>query len=392
MRKLAAHYIYPITSEPIKYGIITLDDDGVIVDISSSHDNLPEQESLEFYNGILVPGFVNAHCHLELSHMKGILPEGGGMGAFCDGITQSRNHVSFEQQQQMAKDVDMQMYNEGVVAVGDISNGESSFDVKQQSQIFYHTFVECLGFDNDKADSIIQRALQVKKAAATRHLSASIAPHAPYSMSEKLYAESIRLGQANGILSIHNQESSDEMELFRTGTSHLREVFQPFGFDDEITKYKNPINRLLKYIDSVSSVLLIHNVYTSAEDVERVNIANPHTTWVLCPNSNLYIENTLPPIEMLQNKALNIAIGTDSLSSNKNLSILDELKTISTIFHRVSLQSLLYWATMGGAKALKKDGVFGSFDIGKRPGVVQISNIDFDNVKLTENSTANRVL
>ena len=394
MRKIAAHYIYPINGDPVKYGVLTVDDNGTILELSQSNDNLQETASVEFYNGIIVPGFVNAHCHLELSHMKGFLPQGGGMGAFCEGITQNRNNYTIEEQQQFMANVDKQMYNEGVVAVGDISNRSTSFKVKQKSPVYYHTFVECLGLDTDKTDSILNYAKALKTEAEELGLSASITPHAPYSMSEKLFAESVRLACEDGILSIHNQESRDEMELFAKGTSNLRVVFEKAGFkfDEAILNYKNPIARILKYVDKTTHLLLIHNVYTTEEDVEFVTTMNQNTTFVLCPNSNLYIEDILPPVNTFYNNKVNIAIGTDSLSSNINISILDELKTLNIHFPQISLNDLLCWATLGGAKALMKDTELGSFDKGKCPGVVLIENVDFDNLQLTPLSHSTRLI
>ena len=184
------------------------------------------------------------------------------------------------------------------------------------------------------------------------------------------------------------------MNLFTYGTSKLRKVFeqQGFEFDDEITQYKNPVNRILKYIDKNTCLLLIHNVYSSEEDVERVSDTNVNTTWVLCPNSNLYIEKTLPPVTMLYNKAQNIAIGTDSLSSNTNISMIEELKTLNTNFPHISINNLFQWATLGGAKALKIDAKYGSFKIGKYPGVVLIENFDFENIRLLPQSTAKKLV
>lgn len=394
MRKIAAQYIFPIIDKPIKYGIITLDDDGTIVEISQSNNNLNETASVEFYNGILVPGFVNAHCHLELSHMVGALPQAGGMGAFCEGVMGQRNKCTIKEQQNAAILADERMYKDGIIAVGDISNTTVSFEAKRHSKMYYHTFVECLGFDDNRASAIIENALSVQNSAQQQHLTATITPHAPYSMSEKLFASSIQQAQHNGILSIHNQESKDEMDLFTCGNSKLKNAFEAQGFimDSNIFNHTNPLNRLLQYINNKANLLLIHNVYTAAEDVERVEAINNRVSWVLCPNSNLYIENTLPPVKMLSQKHVNIAIGTDSLASNTSLSVLNELKTLTANFPEVELATLLYWATLGGAKAILKSSELGSFEVGKRPGVTLIEGVDFDNMRLTPYSQSSSLL
>ena len=110
----------------------------------------------------------------------------------------------------------------------------------------------------------------------------------------------------------------------------------------------------------------------------------------LCVNANTYIENALPPVEMMRKQQVNITIGTDSLASNWGLSILDELKRIRQHFSSVPISELLQWATINGAKALQLQQSLGSFEKGKRPGVVLIEGLKDGNI--AEASTAKPVL
>ena len=113
-------------------------------------------------------------------------------------------------------------------------------------------------------------------------------------------------------------------------------------------------------------------------------------SFCLCPNANLYIENTLPPVEMLIKNNCSITLGTDSIASNWSLNILDEMKTLQNHFSFLSLEKLLQWATVNGARALQMDKIFGSFEKGKKPGIVLIENVE--NGKLTKESTSKRIL
>ena len=98
----------------------------------------------------------------------------------------------------------------------------------------------------------------------------------------------------------------------------------------------------------------------------------------------------MPPIELLRNKKSNIVLGTDSLSSNHQLSILSEIKTITKHFPNISLEEMLQWATLNGAKALQLDSQFGSFGIGKKPGVIVIDQLV--NNQISEASTVKRLV
>ncbi|MFC2138814.1 amidohydrolase family protein [Bacteroidota bacterium] len=133
-------------------------------------------------------------------------------------------------------------------------------------------------------------------------------------------------------------------------------------------------------------MLFIHNIFTSEEDMQYLNDYLEKIYWVLCPNSNLYIENKLPRVDLIRRYSNNIAIGTDSLSSNHKLSVLEEIKTISKAFPSISLEELISWATINGAKALGIDDKYGSIEIGKNPGLNLIKSLDLSNLNLTDNS------
>lgn len=111
------------------------------------------------------------------------------------------------------------------------------------------------------------------------------------------------------------------------------------------------------------------NEYASSNGLKLV--------YCLCVNANLYIENKLPPVEMLLNHNCHIVIGTDSYSSNWQLSIVKELKTIRDHFPALKPETILQWATLNGAKALQWDDELGSFEKGKKPGIVLLEN-NFD--------------
>ena len=388
MRKIAANYIYPIISKPIKNGVIITDDSGTIVDIIDNNGELKETESLEFYNGILVPGFVNAHCHIELSHMKGVLTcKKQGLPAFIDEIISKRFFPDNLEQQ--IKNADDEMQQNGIVAVGDISNTDDSFNVKHKSPVYYHTFIETFTLNNAMSDEAFGNSIKNLEKLNILNLPATIVPHAAYSVPDKLFEKITNHKQNNKkVTSIHNQETESENELFLKQSGKLKEVLMNKGFElsDFTFKNKNSLQTFLHRFNANDNILLIHNSFTKKQDIEFAENYSKNIYWVFCPNSNLYIEDIVPDINIFLNSGCKICVGTDSLSSNYKLSVLDELKTIVNKFPKISFNQIIKWATLNGAKALNIKDKTGSFEIGKKPGINLITDFNFEKMTISEKS------
>lgn len=158
---------------------------------------------------------------------------------------------------------------------------------------------------------------------------------------------------------------------------------------------------LLHFLDRISKVhpapfkeniLLIHNTVTNQESIDAAKEAAQNLFWVTCPLSNIFIHNTLAPLKLFRENGLKILVGTDSLSSNDILSMVEEIKCIQSNFPEIPLAEILQWSTLNGAEALAQHHWLGSFTPGKKPGVVLIDNIDFENMKLTPQSRSKRII
>ncbi len=397
MRKIAATYIYPLNRPPIKNGILTCAPDGTIVNISGSNDKFTEQSGVEFYSGILVPGFVNAHCHLELSHLKGKIGEKTGIGDFIGKINELRNQET-EDKEKAIQVADRKMWAAGISAVGDISNSTLAIGTKKNSKIKYHTFIESFGFHPSRAERAFDYAQFMQVQFKQNHLTNSIVPHSPYSVSQALFEKIMENAIIEkSILTIHNQESESESEFYMNGTGAItNHLSNNLGID--ISHWqptgKSSLISILDYLPAENQLLLVHNTFTTKEDLEELkkNRAVENTYFVLCPNSNLYIENQLPPVSLFRVENLNICLGTDSLASNRELSVLSEIITLQLQFPELKIDELLLWACFNGAKALKLEDTFGSFEIGKKPGINLITGIDFKTMKLTDHSKVKRLI
>jgi cytosine/adenosine deaminase-related metal-dependent hydrolase len=397
VRKIAATYIFQGNQPPIKNGILTCTPDGTILEISRNNEKITEQPGLEYYSGILVPGFVNTHCHLELSHLKGKIEEKTGIGGFIGQINQLRNQDT-ENTEKAIQVADRKMWAAGTAAVGDISNSTLTLETKKSSKIFYHTFIESFGFHPSRAERAFDIAQFVQFQFREKGLANCIVPHSPYSVSKPLF-EKIKQNAIieKSILTIHNQESESESEFYYTGTGAIKNHLQNnLGID---TSHWQPTGKsslvsVLQYLPAENQLLLVHNTFTKKEDLDELRKirSTENTFFVLCPNSNLYIENQLPPVPLFRDENLNVCIGTDSLASNHELSVLAEMITLQLNFPEIKLEELIKWGTINGAKALQIEDRFGSFEAGKKPGVNLITGIDFKSMKLTEHSKVKRLI
>ncbi|HSH19668.1 MAG TPA: amidohydrolase family protein, partial [Draconibacterium sp.] len=311
MRKIAATYIYPVNQPPIKNGILTCTEDGTIIEISESNEKITEQPGLEFYSGILVPGFVNAHCHLELSHLKGKVEEKTGIGGFIWQINQLRNQES-ENVEKAMQVADRKMWAAGTASVGDISNSALTIKTKEKSKIFYHTFIELFGFHPSRAQRAFDYSKFIQVQFNQKELPNSIVPHSPYSVSKPLFEKITENAiNENSILTIHNQESESESEFYINGAGAIaNHLTENLGID--ISHWeptgKSSLISVLKYIPEENQLLLVHNTFTTKEDLDELRKMRTikNTFFVLCPNSNLYIENQLPPVPMFHKQKLNL--------------------------------------------------------------------------------------
>lgn len=369
MRFVTADWIYPVSSPRIKQGVIVLDGNKVM---AVEHRNNVPAGQLEFYKGILIPGFVNSHCHLELSHLKGKVPSGTSLLPFLEQIVQLRES-SQEIIDTAIAEADAYMWAQGIQAVGDISNKKDTFTVKQNSPIVYYTFIEVFDYrQGERMNGLIDRNLHTFELAP---IPKALIPHAPYSVSEGLFARIKSSNSPASTVCIHNQETTAEEELFKNGTGDFFPFFEKFKFHMEDFPHTglSSIHFIMQHLDPNQRTLFVHNTLTNKADIGAAQSWSEKVYWATCPNANLYIENRLPNYQFFIDDASRMTIGTDSLASNWQLSILEEMKTISRYQSYVPFETLLLWATLNGAQALGMEKELGSIEAGKTPGILLLT-------------------
>ncbi|MBC6110985.1 amidohydrolase family protein [Pedobacter fastidiosus] len=374
LKYFSADWIFPVSSAPIKNGVVAVHPNGEINQVLTEIETVNLDFEVEKYKGAIVPGFINTHCHLELSHLMGQIPEKTGLVEFVQSIIKNRQS-DVEQINLAMQMADEEMFDNGIVAIGDISNHIASKAIKATSKIYYHTFVEAMGFNPERANAIMDYAIGIKNDFLP--LSASVVPHAPYSVSKELFTLINEEAQNNNtFISIHNQETTDENSFFESKTGGFLDLYKFLGLDISFFEPtgKTSLQTWLPFIKK-QKTLLVHNTVSSKADIEFAKQNHSDLYWCLCPQANLYIENNLPNVDLLMERKVKITLGTDSLASNHQLNILSEMKTLQQK-KEVPFEKLLKWATVNGAEFLNLEHQLGTIEIGKKPGLnlIQLSD------------------
>jgi len=351
--------------------------------------------------------------------MKGLIPEKIGLIDFVFKVVTER-HFDEEEILEAIADAEDEMLENGIVAAGDICNNTLTLSQKLKGRLAYYNFIEVSGwlppiaeqrFIRSKAyyDAFVNSELSIANEDETKQLATgnwqlatpnyklqtSLVPHAPYSVSEEFW-NLILLFFHNKTISIHNQETSFEDELFLQNGGDFLRMYQLMKIDNSFFKPtgKSSLQSYFHKLNHAKNVMLVHNTFTAQSDVEFANlqsaIYNLQLFWCLCVNANLYIENKVPPVDIFFKNGCTIVLGTDSLAGNWSLNLMDEMKSIQRYFPDITMEQLLQWATINGAKALQMDNMLGSFEKGKQPGVVLIDALNNQNI--SANSTAKRII
>lgn len=386
-KTFAAQYVFTNEGEPIKNGAVTINETtGEILDIKTLTKETP---FTEFHNGIIVPGFVNAHCHLELCHLKDKIKNVDSLLDFLVQICQLSESVYDEN---LTSCWDKFMYETGVSVVGDISNTFNTANIKKNSKIRYINFVELIGTTSERCQKNKEqyKTVREKFLAANQNPNEIIAcPHAPYSVSPELfYTINLLNGGNKEMISIHNQENFDENLLYKDHSGGFVERF-PMDLSSIPVTGKTSLQSINKL--DYQRVIFVHNIYSSDGDLDFAKRNYKEQYFVICPKSNIILEKKMLNVNKLISRGLTICIGTDSLSSNDSLSMIDELKVFSENFPEIPLTDIMKFATLNGAKALGVSSEFGTLSKGKTPGIVLIENVDFQEFKLTKESIARRL-
>lgn len=397
MKRFAAKYLYTCTGEPgtlspILDGFVEVDDEGKVLGTGRCD---PSSEEV-YYDGALIPGMVNTHCHVELSYMRGLFRRGTGMAGFIDQINELRDVAPREKRIGDIRFWMDRMWRRGVVAMADISNCDDSFAVKASSPMYTRTFLEVFGTEPQDWPRVIGSVLELQEEGRRYGLDCAPTPHSCYTMSPELVTESSREGLKSGFLSFHSEETPQEEDMIRHGRGEMWENRKKAGMSTPPVQGCSSLEYFVGRLEKIhpapfgEHILLVHEVCMERGGMRMVSDKLPGAFISLCPLSNLYIHEALPPVETMVAEGMQLTVGTDSLSSNDDLDMIAEVRCLQDNFPSVPLAEIISWATLGGARFLSKEKSLGSFETGKTPGVVLVDNLSEDG-RLTALSTSRRL-
>lgn len=362
--------------------VLITDTDGTVKEIVKQEQ---AGDDVQTFAGILCPGFINCHCHIELSYLKNIIAPHTGLVKFVQEVLDNRNVDAITKLDAMRL-AQSELHNSGTVAVADICNDAASVELKKASPLHWTNFIEISGFVNQTAHQRFATALDVAREFSLLPYPHAIVPHASYSVSENLFK--LINEQAADVISIHNQETLAEDALYKNKSGEFLNLYNRMGID--ISGFRptgrSSLQSWSPYFTHGQKIISVHNTFISQDDIDFAK----NLIYCLCINANLYIEDKLPPVDLLMKNECSIVIGTDSYASNYQLNMLEEMKAIQKNFPAIATETILKWATNNGAEALGIQGNFGSMESDKKPGIVLIENLYANN--FTQASTARRIL
>jgi cytosine/adenosine deaminase-related metal-dependent hydrolase len=372
-----ARWMLPIDRAPIAGGWIQVAG-GRIARLGSGR---PDGPLTDLGDVALLPGLVNAHTHLELSWMAGLVPPAASMDGWIRTLLRVRESGAPGEAavvEAMARAA-VAMHASGTVLVGDISNTLLSPRVLVEADLGGIVFHELLGFNpadpvrqvREAGERIAGLAGSLRVAEHRSPLGIRLSAHAPYSVSPALFREIARHDTA-GPLTVHLAESSEEIEFLRTGLGPIRQVLEELGV--WTGSWRAPGTDPVRYLADVGylrpGVLIVHGVHLTDDSLDRLRQAR--AVVVTCPRSNIWVGAGPPRLAHFYGSRLPVAIGTDSLASVPTLSLFDELAEMRRIAPEVSASALLDSATRRGAEALGLGHDYGTLAPGKRAALVAV--------------------
>jgi cytosine/adenosine deaminase-related metal-dependent hydrolase len=372
-----AAWLLPISQPPIRDAWLRTDRGRIVAFGHARPGDFTAPDEIDLGEVAVLPGLVNAHTHLELSWMRGRIPETDDFDRWIRRVIELKNQ-SARPGDTLAAAIDEAIREArtfGTVLIGDITNTLATSRPLQEHGMAAVVFHELLGFRGEDAASLMQEAtVRLESEPASDLVSHALAPHAPYSVSPVLFglirAELQHAPFARS--SVHLGESAAEIEFLKHGAGPWREALEQMGKWDP--SWVCPRSSPVEYLDRMGflddRVLVVHGVHLTAADLKR--LAAIGVTLVTCPRGNMRTGAGEAPIEDFFASGMRVAVGTDSLASVPDLNLFSELEEMRRIAPALPARMLLESATINGARALGFEAEFGTIDSGKRDALIAV--------------------
>jgi 5-methylthioadenosine/S-adenosylhomocysteine deaminase len=391
MKILSARYLVPISSAPIENGAVAFENDKIIAVGTTAEiiEKFPAAALEDFGEAAILPGFVNAHSHLEITAMRGFVDRfDDDFTAWLLTLTKVRGEILTDEDVQNAATLGaIEGAHAGVTCFGDIGrfgkNGSEALKaVGLRGVVFQETEFSPDDRTADADFSRLEEKFLKLKESETKLVKAGLSPHSPYTVGARLFEKIAAYAIENDVkISVHAAESDEESELMQKGTGFFAGIYKKYGFE-----WRTPHCSSIEFLDKLGVLqvkpLLAHCVKVSERDIDLIK--NSDSRIAHCPKSNAKFGHGIAPFEKFLDAAIKTGFGSDSVASNNTCDILEEAR-FATLFARnlparkrfLQAAEIVEAATLGGARALGLEAEIGSLEAGKQAdlAVVSLENI-----------------
>jgi cytosine/adenosine deaminase-related metal-dependent hydrolase len=375
-----ADWVLTGESAPLKDAAVVFDAKGAITDVGAASDVLPRHAGLEtrHVRGVVFPGLVNAHTHIELSHLRGKIAGGRGFVQWVDTLVATRTESTEEDEAEAVALAVADLTKLATVGVGEITNSLGAVAALARSGLVGCIFHEVVGLDRE----VVMRRIEGLRAELEEKvptwpsvdLAYAPTPHTLYTLHTDAARVLLNAARDRGLVaSVHLAEHPSERRAVESGDGPVPDWFRA-RFKQTPEFPRRPLFDVAEDVGALRpGVLLVHLTEARPDELERV--ARSGASVVFCPRSNLYLEGKLPPLLAAMKAGVDVALGTDSLASNANLDVLAEAKALADRFPSVKADDLFTMATWNGARALRRNDI-GRIARGARPGLYAVESTD----------------
>jgi cytosine/adenosine deaminase-related metal-dependent hydrolase len=380
-----ARIVFPVDQPPIENGVLAVDGERIVAigPVSQAAGDVNDLGDVA-----ILPAFVNAHTHLEFSHLN--LPLGQPGMRLIDWLPlaiaerQNRGH---DAARSIAHGLQESVLA-GSAAIGEIATADAAA-YSSEHPLALTTFLEVIGFSRARAESAFAAVNDRLSASLAAGHSVGLSPHAPYTVSPDLVDKLVGLARQHDLpMAMHLAESEEELDLLANSAGPFRDLLEARSMWDAtaIPVDSSPFDYLQKLALAPRS-LVIHGNYLDADEHEFLATHADRMTLVYCPRTHAYFNHSPYPLAAALAAGVQVALGTDSRASNPDLSMLAELRHVARTHAAVSPEKVLELGTLAGARALGVDSEFGSLTTGKRASFIVVPAPD-DSLEALLHATA----
>lgn len=370
---LTAGWVVPVSRPPIHRGVVAIADGRIVWSGAPQGTAVPRGPVRDLGPGVLLPGLVNAHCHLELSHLEGRVDGGAGFVPWVEALVAARAADPPDVVEARAKAAIDRVVASGTVAVGDVSNGLPHLGALARSGLAAAVvFYELLAWDPAKAGAVLQfaeaRARELNDDLPA-HVRIRLAAHAPHSVSAPLLRA---LARGGGPAAIHLAESREESRFLAEGDGEWGRFLEGRGLGH--VRFEPPCVSPVRYLDGLGALhpglVAAHCVQTDAADWSL--LAARGVSVAVCPRSNRRLGVGLAPVPAMEAAGVRLCLGTDSLASAESLDLMADVAAVHAAFPELAPATIVRMATLAGAEALGLADL-GTIEVGKHAALAYVA-------------------